>query len=327
MKDNPMDTGLLHQFDKELAAEYRGEMYRVRDNGSACRLRRPNNRKRRLDEIWTFGTPSAFTGYMNIGAEVVHRIVATAFHGQQPSEKHIVDHIDTNRRNNRAENLRWITRLDNLLQNPITLRRIINAYGSLDNFFKNPGAPLNPEAIKNFDWMRTVSKEEARESHEKLLRWAASDQAPKGGVLGEWIYGARRDEPVADETSDIQSPTPNAIQRNWRTPSEFLKCPDKVCLTEYAAQLKFGTAFVRNRYGQSLVVIAAMGDGLLIVVCKSPENSMKEWSVAKVTIENEKFVHEGGGTFFTLQGALKQHCSLLAIHFGEWGMSIDDYAS
>ena len=51
-----------------------------------------------------------------IGAVVVHRIVATAFHGEQPSEKHIVDHIDTNRRNNRAENLRWITRLDNLLQ-------------------------------------------------------------------------------------------------------------------------------------------------------------------------------------------------------------------
>ena len=112
MKDNPMDTGLLHQFDKELAVEYRGEMYRVRDNGSVCRQRRPNKRKRPLDGIWTFGWANASTGYM----QIVHRIVATAFHGEQPSEKHIVDHIDTNRRNNRAENLRWITRLDNLLQ-------------------------------------------------------------------------------------------------------------------------------------------------------------------------------------------------------------------
>ena len=42
---------------------------------------------------------------MDIGTEVVHRIVATAFHGEQPSVKHIVDHIDTNRRNNRVENL------------------------------------------------------------------------------------------------------------------------------------------------------------------------------------------------------------------------------
>ena len=136
MKDNPMDTGLLHQFDKELAVEYRGEMYRVRDNGSVSRQHRPNKRKRPLDGIWTFGWANAATGYMQIGTEVVHRIIATAFYGKQASEKHIVDHIDTNRKNNRAENLRWITRLDNLLQNEITLRRIIIAYGSLDEFFK-----------------------------------------------------------------------------------------------------------------------------------------------------------------------------------------------
>jgi HNH endonuclease len=136
MGDNPMDTRLLDQFDKELEVEYRGETYRVRDNGSVCRQRKSNERKRPLDGIWTFGWVNASTGYMQIGNEVVHRIVATAFHGEQPSEKHIVDHIDTNRRNNRAENLRWITRLDNLLQNPITLRRIITAFGSLDEFLK-----------------------------------------------------------------------------------------------------------------------------------------------------------------------------------------------
>ena len=325
MKDNPMDTGLLHQFDKELAVEYRGEMYRVRDNGSVCRQRRPNKRKRPLDGTWTFGWANASTGYMQIGTEVVHRIVATAFHGKQPSEKHIVDHIDTNRKNNRAENLRWITRLDNLLQNEITLRRIIIAYGSLDEFFKNPSAPPNPKAIKNFDWMKTVSKEEAQESREKLLQWAKSGQAPKGGVLGDWVYGARRDEPVVEETPDIQSPTPNAIQRKWKTPSEFVMCPDKISLTEYAGRLKPGTVFVRNQFGPSLVVTAAEGDGLLSVVCHSPENSVKEWSVAKVIIENGKFVHEGGGTYFTLQGALKKHYGLLGIPFE--GESIDDYCS
>jgi hypothetical protein len=318
-----MDTGLLNQFDKELEIEFRGEMYRVRDNGSVYRQRRPNKRQRPLDEIWTFGTPSAFTGYMHIGADVVHRIIATAFHGKQPSEKHIVDHIDTNRRNNRVENLRWITRLDNLLQNPITLRRIITAYGSLDEFFKNPGAPLNPKAINNFDWMRTVSKQEAQESRERLLRWAESDQAPKGGVLGDWIYGARRNEPVVEDAPDVQSPTPNVIQRNWRTPSEFLMCPDKISLTEYAKRLNFGTVFARNQYGQSLVVTADGGDGLLSVVCNLSENPIKNWSVAKVTIENEKFVHENVHSYFTLQGALKAHCNLLGIPFEE---SIDDYS-
>jgi hypothetical protein len=317
-----MDTRLLDQFEKELEVEYRGEMYRVRDNGSVYRKRRPSKRKRPRDEIWTFGKPNAFTGYMHIGIEVVHRIVATAFHGKQPSEKYIVDHIDTNRRNNRVENLRWITRLDNLLQNPITHRRITKAYGSLDEFFKHPDAPLNPKAIKNFDWMRTVSKEEAQESRERLLRWAESDQAPKGGVLGDWIYGARGDEPVVQETSDVQSPTPNVIQRNWRTPSEFLMCPDRISLSEYAAGLKFGTVFARNSFGQSLTVTASEGHELLSVVCNLPNKSVKGWSLAKVTIENGKFVHEAVRTCFSLQGALKAHCNLLGVAFEE---SIDDY--
>ncbi|MBD8489191.1 HNH endonuclease [Echinicola sp. CAU 1574] len=61
-------------------------------------------------------------------SETVHRIVVTAFHGVQPSESHVIDHIDTNKRNNRLENLRWVTRLENILLNPITLSRIIFNY-------------------------------------------------------------------------------------------------------------------------------------------------------------------------------------------------------
>lgn len=46
--------------------------------------------------------------------------IATAFHGEPPSPQYVVDHIDTNCRNNRPENLRWLTRLENALMNPIT---------------------------------------------------------------------------------------------------------------------------------------------------------------------------------------------------------------
>ena len=144
-----------------------------------------------------FGRPNASTGYMHVGSEVVHRIVATAFYDDQPSEKHIIDHIDTNRRNSRVENLRWITRLDNLLLNPITRQRIISAYGSMDEFFKNPGAATKPGSVRNFGWMRTVSKEEAQASRNRLLKWADSGQIPKGGRLGEWVYGTRQlNEPI-----------------------------------------------------------------------------------------------------------------------------------
>jgi hypothetical protein len=320
-------VNLLNQFDRQLEAAYCGDTYRVRDNGAVYRQRRPNMRKRPLDEVWTFGSPNDSTGYMHIASQVVHRIVATAFHGAQPSDKHIVDHIDTNRRNNRVENLRWITRLDNILLNPVTRRRIEIAYGSIEAFFANPRAPVNSEGIKNFEWMRTVTREEAQESRERLQRWADSTTAPKGGILGDWVYGAKHPiDSEVDIVRDVPSLSPNAVQRNWRTPAKFEQCPGTCspdALAEYARRLKVGTVFAHNTYGESRVVAAEQGGGFLSVACTLPNNPVKGWAVAKVTVEKSSFVHESVGSYFSLQGALNKHCSLLNIPFEE---SIDDYS-
>jgi hypothetical protein len=322
-------ASLLDQFDRELEAAYRGEVYRVRDNGAVCRQRRPGARKRTLDNQWTFGVTNKSTGYMQIGTEVVHRIVATAFHGAQPSEKHIVDHADTNRRNNRVENLRWVTRLDNILNNPVTRRRIEIAYGSIDAFFDNPSAPLNSDGLKNFEWMRTVTQEEAQKSRERLERWATSTNAPSGGVIGDWIFGARNSAERPEEpVSDVLSLTLNAVQRNWRTPATFEQCPDACsldALTEYASRLTEGTVFARDANGQSVTVTAQKGENFLSVVCHLPNNPIKGWAVAKVTVENGKFVHESLGSCFTVEGAIKRHCGLLNIPC-EYKETFDDFA-
>jgi hypothetical protein len=145
---------------------------------------------------------------MNICEHIVHQIVATAFHGPKPSDDHVVDHLDTNRMNNRAENLRWVTRLDNVLLNPITRQRIIVAYGSLDAFFDNP----NRDTVPNLEWMRTVSKEEALECKRRLMKWAENPQAPRDGALGEWLFTSRPAQPSQpEEREDIPSPTPMAF--------------------------------------------------------------------------------------------------------------------
>ena len=100
---------LISIFDQEREVEYGNERYLVRDNGAVYRRNQPRRKARPLDNIWTFGRQTSVTGYMLIAGVPVHRIVCSAFHGPSPSKTHVVDHVDTNRANNRAENLRWLS--------------------------------------------------------------------------------------------------------------------------------------------------------------------------------------------------------------------------
>lgn len=179
---------MLNDFEKEIEVTYKGETYSVRDNGAVLRHPHIGSKPRPIDNVWTFGKYNPKTGYAEIGGERVHRIVATAFHGVAPTPQHIVDHIDTNRRNNRPENLRWITKLENILLNPITVKKIVLACGSIEEFLKDPSKLRQSYVDRDFEWMRAVSKEEAAISLERMLSWAKSDALYSGGSLGEWIY-------------------------------------------------------------------------------------------------------------------------------------------
>ncbi len=208
---------------------------------------RKGRRKRRrpLDEKWTFGNPCRHSGYMKLSAVVVHRIVASAFHGQPPSDQHVVDHIDTNRRNNRAENLRWVTRLDNILLNPATHKKILAAYGSIEAFFENPQKPDIPRLLGQYDWMRTVSKEEALASRKRMEKWAKSDKRLRGGSFGEWLFAAEHHISERElKAQDVDSLTTGAVQRRWKTPCEFPACPEKAkddALLQYKQGLTSGS--------------------------------------------------------------------------------------
>lgn len=182
---------MLNDFEKEIEVTYKGETYSVRDNGAVLRHPHIGRKPRPNDNIWTFGKYNEKTGYAEIGGERVHRIVATAFHGVAPTPQHVVDHIDTNRRNNRPENLRWITKLENILLNPITAKKIVLACGSIEEFLKDPSKLRQSYVERDFDWMRAVSKEEAAISLERMLSWARSDKLYSGGSLDEWVYSRR----------------------------------------------------------------------------------------------------------------------------------------
>lgn len=175
---------------------YKDEHYSARDNGAVMRHQREGMRKRKLDGVWSFGTPNFATGYMDFCGERVHRIVATAFHGPAPSDQYVVDHIDTNRQNNRPDNLRWLTKLENILNNEITRKKVELICGSIEAFLENPSLLYGYEIEdSNFRWMRNVTPEEAKNCLDNWKHWAKTaapnpDYKKAENHVGDWIYGS-----------------------------------------------------------------------------------------------------------------------------------------
>lgn len=318
---------------KEEKCTYKDEIYSVRDNGEVFRYPQEGKKPRPLDGKWTFGTPSLKHGYNTISGVPVHRIVATAFHSQAPSEKHIVDHIDTNRQNNRPENLRWLTRLENLVLNPITAKRIIRVCGSIEAFLENPGKFKDLFAETNFKWMGTVTAEEAKLCLERLLEWANSDEDSSGKSLNVWSLNHRiwiSEQKIKDmKISEITvSLTSNAVQRNWRIPSEFPCCSQSYAkdpISLYAKQLTPGFVFCKNDIYTTVVVKSAISkDGRSLFVISESKGEIKPWSLAEITFENDKFVHTSRHKYTSEAGVEKQFCLLQGLEWlGE--DSIDDY--
>ena len=86
----------------------------------------------------TYGYNSG-NGYKSIAIDNknhrVHRMIAVTFI-PNPENKPTVDHIDTNRKNNCVENLRWFTQSEQLKDNEITKERRQPIYDNFVNFNK-----------------------------------------------------------------------------------------------------------------------------------------------------------------------------------------------
>jgi hypothetical protein len=128
----------------------------------------------------------------------------------------------------------------------------------------------------------------------------------------------------------VVSKTQYAVQRNWRTPTEFPCCPqedNEEPIPIYAARLEPGSIFARNGYSESVIVAFAMSEDRqsLWIMCEvNQEHAIKPWALAQVTFEDGLYVHANRGSFFSKEGAEKQFCIAEGM---EWtgGDSIDDY--
>lgn len=314
-------TGLLNQFNREVATFYGGEEYLVRDNGSVFRKYRYEKRKRKLDETWTFGTESPSNPYLHITGVRVHRIVATAFHGEPDDPKHVVDHIDTNCRNNRPENLRWLSRLENALTNPATRKKIEYLCGSVEAFLENPSMLPQIAGAPNTRWMRTVTEEEARNCKVRMDIWSHSYSKPKntrGSIqrynsfedrvfkpLQKWEVGLGR-EPGLD-----MALTPWCAQYMWRASAYFPSCPSHFGhhpVNDYFENLKRGAVLSYSDHDElcpKLVVHEAklLAAGSSIVVLGRSEKST--WTIVGIERDEKSkhFIHFILGSYSKLAEA------------------------
>ncbi len=338
----------IEEFSEQKECEYKGEHYLVRDNGAVYKCQREGKAIRPTDNQWTFGHINFNTGYLEIASVRVHRIVATAFHGSPPNEKYVVDHIDTNRQNNRPENLRWVTRLENTLLNPITRKKIEYVCGTdIFTFLSEPEKFRDKFISQDYSWMRCVTKEEATICLKHMYEWIPQrDKIIKNNStvfneqhkMGEWIFHMKDkayNTPIAITwSSDTKDLTPSltsvAVQRKWKTPTEFPCCPLNLSenpIKDYFNNLKRGKVFCRNQYGQSKVnkfVFCTNKESIIILTKNIGDVVIKPWALAEITYENGKFIHTSLGTFFEYIGAEKQFILAQGL---EWtgGDCLDDF--
>lgn len=355
-----METN-INEYSREEVCVYKGRKFYVRDNGAVYRQCQEDGKLRKWDEKWTFGKFDKNTGYMLFGQERVHRIVCTAYHGEPDDDRNVVDHIDTNRCNNRPENLRWVTRLENTLNNPITRAKVELICGSIEAFLKNPSLLNGHESENsNFSWMRTVTKEEGERSLKRWNEWAVKPvekRMPKGIGAGEWLYNPdsefgetwdkewyKRDyrseyrrQIDAIEENKLRlyeqeyglkdSLTPGAKQLEWKTPTEFPQIPKEISespLQDYLSRLTKGTIYCRNQYSDSPVYAAAMSEDQSHLAVLTEISGVTNYALSEVTYENGYFIHKSIRTFFTEDGANKYYTLSLG---KEWtgGNVMEDY--
>lgn len=335
----------IDDYSEERTCEYKERMYIARDNGAIKRLPREGSRLSKKDNVWTFGKKDEHNGYMIFTGNIrVHQVVCTAFHGAETKPNMVVDHIDTNRCNNRPENLRWVTRLENALNNPITRHKIEHICGSMEAFIANPALLRGHESENpNFGWMRTVTPAEAKASYKNWQSWIHSPKSQqrkkKNKGVGEWIFDERTvaisanwtggwmAEEKEDEVDYIDSLTPNAKQRFWSTPTEFLLCPsDAENLQAYLNNITVGYQFTLNKYGSGIVLDFGYNqqDDAIYVLSDLGPGATKQWALCKITVDDGHFVHESCGSFFEEDGGRKYFTLAMG---KEWtgGDVFDDY--
>lgn len=316
-----MTTVDVNAFSREQECRYGDEHYSVRDNGAVLRHQRDGKRVRALDNKWTFGKDNSANPYLHIAGVRVHRIVATAFHGEPPDPKYVVDHIDSNCRNNRPENLRWLTRLENSLKNPATRKKIEYLCGSIEAFLDNPSMLNDLRVEPNNAWMRTVTPEEARNCKVRMDIWANSESKQRrtsGASKRKSSFGDRVYKPLQKWEVGLDGEpgldlalTPRCAQFMWRASAYFPCCPQELgfdLLEDYFRSIKHGAVFANSDHEDTCPKLTVFESVLLkarssILVMTQREDG--KWVIVGIELHKRSrhFIHFILGSYSSMYEA------------------------
>ena len=295
----------LYNYSRELECDYRGNHYSVRDNGMVYRHPTKTGKVRPLDNIWTHGNINKQKGYLTISKEPVHRIVATAFLGEPPTDKHVVDHIDTNKMNNRPENLRWVTRLENIVLNDITRVKIEKLCGcSIEEVLKDISILHSKDLGPNLNWMKIVNQEEAKNCLDNWTKWAKEIDKVKS--IENYERKANKSiyyNPSKNETTYEVGPK-NAKWIDYQYEGVFQLCPvsSESTLLDYEANLEKGKILFQP-FGKGKNESFIVDDWYYnkkedrLYICCNRKEGVKTIFLASIILKDGIFIHDMTGYF------------------------------
>lgn len=297
------------EYTEERECLYEGRCYIVRNNGAVMRIPSPGKRETKNDNIWTFGSIDT-NGYLTIAGVRVHIIVAKAFLGDKPKGL-VIDHIDTIRTNNRPSNLRYVTRFENLVNNPLTRGKIEHLTGlTMDEILKDMTVLHNISLPSKFTWLTSVSQEEATHIRMNLSRITS--------------------KPINKKEYDQinNSLTEYAIQANeWWPKGFFPLCPqhEDSSLEEYASNIMVGKPiFYHDSIKYIVNEFEISENGKTLAVKCSDQSAPKPNILITVTYNSGKWFIHNCDRFFG-EESLEKYYTLALGKVWTGGDVFDDY--